>query len=110
MLLKNNEDNYVACPICNVSLKEKNLLKHKRRKHSEAGQTKKAETRAKKDFDRVNRKKLAPLPSLKLMNATQRRRYLDSLDRPDRDWSSDIMDSGRVYTGGGYGLGRNRKH
>lgn len=104
------EDKYVVCPVCRVSVKEKKLAKHNRRQHTEAGKAKKAEARAKKAFSKAMDKKLEPRPSLRFMGTAKRRRYLDSLDKPDREWSSDVMDSGRVYSGGGYGLGRNRKH
>lgn len=87
-------DEFVACPDCKVQLKRKNLLKHRKKKH----------------FEKENSKPTTPRPLLKNMTSVQRKRYLDSLDRPDREWSNDVMDRGRVSLGGGYGLGRSRKH
>ena len=75
----------VKCDICNVEINRKNLIKHKRKVHKISGVT-------------VN------------MTNSERTRYINKLFAPDRDYSEDVFDRGRVTSGGGYGLGRSRRH
>jgi hypothetical protein len=88
---QNDTDNYVTCPECKARVKAHRLKKHRRKQH---------------DKKQANPQR----PLLKDMTPAQRKRYLDSLDKPEREWSSDVMDRGMVSLGGGYGLGRSRKH
>ena len=101
----------------------KNLSRHLRREHMTNGVVRgydpsaerskvvrKAGSKARRAFRKANDRKLPSIPPFQEMTTAQKRRYLDSLTSPERERSSDIMDSGRVSLGGGYGLGRNRKH
>ena len=112
-----DKEKYVGCPVCNREMKKKNLPKHLRREHSAEGviNVKKptfntSDAKARRAFRKANDKKVVSNHSLRDMSPAQRRRHLDALDRPDREESRAIMDSGRVFHGGGYGLGKSRKH
>lgn len=89
-----DRNEFIKCPDCGGEVKRKNLNKHRKRYHLPKPAPKPASSK----------------PMLKYMTTAQKRRYLNSLDRPDREWSDDVMDRGRVSLGGGYGLGKNRKH
>lgn len=88
---ENKKDEFVTCPECKVQVKKHRLSKHRQKQH-------------------VEKRMTSQRPLLKDMTPAQRKRYLDSLDRPERERSNDVMDRGMVSLGGGYGLGRSRKH
>src|SRR5690606_21878913 len=73
---------------------KKNLRRHKRKSH--------------------RLKPNAPSPTLKPklsdLSVTERRRQLNKIFGPDHEESNDVVDKGLVISGGGYGLGKNRKH
>lgn len=88
------KDTIVQCPICQLDIKKKNLRRHKRKSH--------------------RLKPNAPSPTLKPklsdLSVTERRRQLNKIFGPDHEESNDVFDKGLVISGGGYGLGKNRKH
>lgn len=49
-------------------------------------------------------------PRLCDMSPAKRKRYLDSLGRPEKEYTEDVYSRGMVVSGGAYGLGKNRKH
>jgi predicted ATP-dependent serine protease len=87
-----NSDEYTKCTKCNSFVKNKNLKKHARN-HKKADQVK-ANAR----------------PRLCDMSSSDRKKWLVSLDRPDKEFSKDIFSRGKVLNGGSYGLGKSRKH
>lgn len=87
-----NLDYFVKCPRCKVDVKKKNLKKHE------------------KHHKKKDEKKLNSRPRLCDMPQEKRRKWLDSLDKPDREFSQDVYSRGKVVRGGAYGLGRNRRN
>tara|TARA_R110002049_G_scaffold164169_1_gene330193 strand:+ start:621 stop:902 length:282 start_codon:yes stop_codon:yes gene_type:complete len=87
-----NPDEIVVCHKCKGDVKKKNLKRHLR-KHKKLDEAKKASR-----------------PRLCDMNPAERKRCLNALDRPDREYSQDAYRRGKIISAGAYGLGKNRKH
>ena len=91
-----NRDEFIPCPKCKIVVKRKNLKKHSKRhtkKHNNIGDT-----------------TVTIRPRLCDMSPAKRKRYLDSLGRPEKEYTEDLYSRGMVVSGGAYGLGKNRKH
>ncbi|WP_150123519.1 hypothetical protein [Halotalea alkalilenta] len=86
-----NPDDYISCSFCRFPVKNKNYHKH-------------IKCHLKDITIKSGRTKLCD------MMPAQRRRWLDNLDRPDREYSEDALSPGRYLLGGSYGLGKNRKN
>lgn len=83
----------IPCPICRVSVRRRNLKKHKKKAHSA------------KDGVAAQTRKLGD------MTYVERKQHLRRLFGPDEDrQSNDLFDSGRIVSGGAFGLGKSRKH
>lgn len=92
----NDREEFVPCPRCKIEVKRKNLKKHSK-KHT-------------KKHNNIDETTVTMRPRLCDMSPTKRRRYLDSLDRPEKEYTQDIYSRGMVVSGGAYGLGKNRRH
>jgi len=108
----------VQCEICGIKIKKKNLKKHKRNVHeavivkcSICGMSMK-ENKLTKHKQNIHNEYSSEQLKLKLkkMPVSERNKFIKKVLGPEQNNSTDIFSKGRVVSGGGYGLGRNRKH
>lgn len=98
--LKELEGNQtVRCNICGTKVKLKNKGRHFKKVHD--------------TFGNYCQNPVSTTPesgSLRSLSSRDRIRALNRRFGPDREYSEDLFDRGRVVQGGGYGLGNNRHH
>lgn len=83
----------IKCPVCETSLRAKNVKKHFKKVHRELFQTQKPTN---------------SVSSAEDQSVSAKKKILDI--RPDYEYSEDVFDRAKVYQGGAYGLGKSRKH
>lgn len=89
----------VRCDICGTKVKLKHKARHLRKVHGDQNEP---------CHDPISIRPHGG--SLRSLSSRDRIRALNRLFGPDREYSEDIFERGRVVQGGGYGLGNNRRH
>ena len=101
---------FIECPACLNIVRDFNFWSHAKRAHklkidpcfkpTGSRGKKKKRKQIDKNQERVNR----------FANEAEKEKFWRDTLGPDKDYSEDIMDRKNIKLGGGFGMGKNRKH
>lgn len=89
--IKEEGKKIVSCEICGTRLTKRNFIKHKKKVHQIFNAT-------------------YPNATMSHMSSVEKRRHMNRLFGPDKEYSEDAFDRGVIIHGGAWEHGKNRKH